>query len=120
MAILTCCLQSLATVRHKKSDPGDGLGGSSTGQLDSKSNLPIRERLRIWQEQNPTEGEMMLSDFSSAGELTNNLTRPQNVAMVQLDVDDSSPLFAGDELVDLRSDDAMLDPGDLVELQYVI
>lgn len=108
--------QNLATVRHEKSDFDDGLGASSTVKRDSKSRLPIRKRLRKWQEENPSEGEMMLGDFASAGELMNNLTRPQNVAMAQLDMDDSSPLFAGDELVDLRSDDAMLDLGDLVEL----
>ncbi|KAI1118928.1 hypothetical protein F5Y14DRAFT_398200 [Nemania sp. NC0429] len=108
--------RSLATVRHENSDHDDGLGGSSTSQSDSRSKMPIREHLRLWQEENPAEGEMMLSDISSTGELTNNLTRPQNVALLQLDMDNSSPLFVGDELEDLRSDDAMLDPGDLVEL----
>lgn len=112
--------QSLATVHHEQSDYEDGLAGSSTARRGSGGRTPIRERLRKWEEENPTEAEMMISDLSSVGELTNNLTRPQNVATIQLDIDATSPLFAGDELVDLRSDDAMLDPGDLVELQYVI
>jgi hypothetical protein len=62
---------------------------------------------------------MMMGDHSNYGELTNNVTRPQNVGMLQIEAEDSTPLFAGDELVDLRSDDAMLDPGDLVELRCV-
>jgi hypothetical protein len=62
---------------------------------------------------------MMLGDFVDDGGITNNLTRPQNVGMIPIEVDDSSPIFTGDELVDLRSDDAMLDPGDLVEIRYV-
>lgn len=61
----------------------------------------------------------MLGDYADEGDLINNLTRPQNVGMVQLDTDSSSPLFAGDELVDLRSNDAMLNAGDLVELKCV-
>ncbi|TGJ85901.1 hypothetical protein E0Z10_g2845 [Xylaria hypoxylon] len=35
---------------------------------------------------------------------------------IQIDAEDSSPLFAGDELENLRSDDAMLSTGDMVEL----
>lgn len=58
----------------------------------------------------------MLVDMAYAGELSNSITRPQNVTMAQFDV--GSSLFEGDELSDLRSEDAMLRPGDLVELRY--
>lgn len=61
---------------------------------------------------------MMLGDFADDGGLTNNLTRPQNVGMVHLETEEnSSPWIASNELVDLRSDDAILDPGDLVEIR---
>lgn len=58
----------------------------------------------------------MLTDFPDEGGLSNSFTRPQNVAMAQFEV--SAPLFQGDELGELRSDDALLKPGDLVELRY--
>lgn len=57
----------------------------------------------------------MLTDFAQAGELSNTFTRPQNVTMAQFDV--TSPLFEGDELSDLRSDNINLQPGDLVEMR---
>ncbi|KAJ8126600.1 hypothetical protein O1611_g7039 [Lasiodiplodia mahajangana] len=104
----------LATVRHTNSNYD---ASSRSSAVEQASGKPIRIRLRKWEDENPTLAEMMLSDHSDEGELTNNVTRPQNVGMVQLDANDSAPLFAGDELVDLRSDDAMLDAGDLVELQ---
>ncbi|KAI8952125.1 hypothetical protein F4801DRAFT_542039 [Xylaria longipes] len=110
--------RNLATVRDQESKH-DYLNRSSGAEKESGHRTPkisIRERFRRWEKENPSVGEMMLSDFADNGNLNNNLTRPQNVGMVQIDVEDSSPLFAGDELVDLRSDDAMLDPGDLVEL----
>jgi exoribonuclease R len=59
---------------------------------------------------------MIFSDYADDGALSNNVTRPQNLAMAQFDINNDTPLFTGDELVDLRSDDAMLDAGDLVEL----
>ncbi|KAI1382147.1 RNB-domain-containing protein [Hypoxylon crocopeplum] len=52
--------------------------------------------------------------MADLGELSNNYTRPQNVTMATFDV--TTPLFDGDELGDLRSDDANLKPGDMVEL----
>ena len=58
----------------------------------------------------------MLEDFPEEGSLSNSFTRPQNVAMAQFEV--STPLFQGDELGELRSNDVMLKPGDLVELRY--
>ncbi|KAI3328886.1 mitochondrial protein cyt-4 [Xylariaceae sp. AK1471] len=107
--------RGLATVQHQWLKY-DGSDTSSSTQLESARKAPIRERLRRWEEENPTQGEMMLGDFAVGGGLANNLTRPQNVTMVSIEVEDSSPMFTGDELVDLRSDDAMLDPGDLVEI----
>ncbi|KAI1756508.1 hypothetical protein F4782DRAFT_482821 [Xylaria castorea] len=111
-------IRKLATVRHIWSSY-DLLNGSSDAEQEpahGKRKLSIRQRLHRWEEENPSPGEMMLCDFAADGDLGNNLTRPQNVGMMQIDGEDSSPLFAGDELLDLRSDDAMLDPGDLVEL----
>lgn len=58
----------------------------------------------------------MLADHAPAGEISNSFTRPQNVTMAQFDA--NSPLFQGDELSELRSDDTMLSPGDMVELGY--
>ncbi|KAI0102900.1 hypothetical protein GGR51DRAFT_274877 [Nemania sp. FL0031] len=106
--------RELATVHHTKSNYDAPASSSAAGPAPG---MPIRSRLRKWEAENPTVAEMMLSDHADEGELTNNFTRPQNVGMVQLDLNDSAPLFTGDELVDLRSDDAMLDAGDLVELQ---
>ncbi|XXG94618.1 protein phosphatase regulator [Hypoxylon texense] len=79
-----------------------------------KEQLPIRQRLRIWDEENPDEIKSILSDVSSIGELSNSYTRPMNVTMVDPEI--ASPLFDGDELGDLRSEDADINPGDMVEL----
>ncbi|RWA14668.1 hypothetical protein EKO27_g420 [Xylaria grammica] len=108
-------VQTLATVHHTQPNY-DALDASSADEQKSAHKVPARERLRKWEEENPTKGEMMLSDLAYDGDLTNSLTRPQNVGMVQIDAEDSSPLFTGDELEDLRSDDAMLSAGDMVEL----
>ncbi|KAI0401857.1 hypothetical protein F4802DRAFT_578660 [Xylaria palmicola] len=95
--------RGLATVHH----PGSNL---------AERRLPLRERLRQWERENPGLGERVSLDFAPDGELTNNLTRPHNTSMVLIDYENTSPLFAGDEMADLRSDDAVLDPGALVEL----
>ncbi|KAI1430009.1 hypothetical protein F5Y12DRAFT_724244 [Xylaria sp. FL1777] len=107
--------RELATVHHTPSNY-NALGNSpAPGQKSSTRTTPIRERFRKWEAENPSLGEAMRTDHASYG-LSNNLTRPQNVSMLQIDTEDSTPWFAGDELVDLRSDDAMLDAGDLVEI----
>ncbi|KAI1299088.1 hypothetical protein F5Y03DRAFT_397703 [Xylaria venustula] len=103
--------RELATVHHTQSNY-DASGDESS----SAPKLPIRERFRIWEKENPGEAASILHDDASDGQLNNSLTRPQNVSVVQMNSVDSSPLFAGDELEDLRSDDAMLNAGDLVEL----
>ncbi|KAI0515248.1 hypothetical protein F5B22DRAFT_194294 [Xylaria bambusicola] len=108
--------RKLATAQHNQSKQGAPSEAPVSGQQDEKSRLPIRERLRIWEKENPTKGEMMLSDLASHGSLSNSHTRPQNVSLMEFDPEDSTPLFIGDELADLRSDDAMLSAGDLVEL----
>ncbi|KAI1356318.1 hypothetical protein F5Y01DRAFT_267029 [Xylaria sp. FL0043] len=108
--------RGLATVHHVGSNYGAIGDSHPSGRNSPNRQLPIRERFRRWERDNPTPVEVMLSDVSMPGDLTNSLTRPQNVSHVQFSTEDSSPLFAGDELVDLRSDDAMLNVGDLVEL----
>lgn len=60
----------------------------------------------------------MLTDSAQSGELSNSFTRPQNVTMARFDV--TSPLFEGDELSDLRSDNINLKTGDLVEMRYAL
>ncbi|KAI0974272.1 hypothetical protein F4678DRAFT_422028 [Xylaria arbuscula] len=107
----TTSRRELATVHHTQSGynaPGD--------KSSSARRVPIRERFRRWEKENPSEAATILNDDSFDGQLSNTLTRPQNVSIVQMDSLGSSPLFAGDELEDLRSDDAMLNAGDLVEL----
>ncbi|KAL7629376.1 3'-5' RNA exonuclease complex component [Parahypoxylon ruwenzoriense] len=105
-----------ATVQH----PAPGADDSSNqlrAQEDEearRAKLPIRERLRIWSQEHKDELKTIAHDFADQGELSNTFTRPQNVSMGQFDF--SSPLFDGDELGDLRSDDANLKPGDMVEL----
>ncbi|KAI8966008.1 RNB-domain-containing protein [Daldinia sp. FL1419] len=108
--------RTLATVQHQSpggNDPLAQLHGLK-GLNGKKRNSTIRERLRIWSEENPDEIQSMLSDYADAGELSNSFTRPQNVSMGTFEV--AAPLFDGDELGDLRSDDAILKPGDMVEL----
>lgn len=87
-----------------------------TGQ-EVLTKYSIRDRLRHWEQQNPNRSETILSDYAGYGELSNNITRPQNVSMASFET--ASPLFDGDELGDLRADDANLKPGDMVELRYV-
>lgn len=112
-------LQELATVHHTQSNFEALAEASASEQEESARKTSIRDRFRKWEEENQSLGELILNDVSGDGNLSNSLTRPQNVTTVQIDAEDSSPVFAGDELVDLRSDDAMLDPGDMVELSCV-
>ncbi|KAI1368705.1 hypothetical protein F5Y08DRAFT_294554 [Xylaria arbuscula] len=105
--------RALATVRHEQNSY-DATGGSPASEEEEF--LPIRERLRRWEEENPSKGEAMLSDLASRGSLSNSYTRPMNVSTMPFEPEDSAPLFIGDELADLRADDAMLSAGDLVEL----
>ncbi|KAI0383879.1 RNB-domain-containing protein [Hypomontagnella monticulosa] len=107
--------RTLATVQHPASsgDESDSLLHASE-EDQKREALPIRERLRIWDQEHEDEVRTILADFADAGELANTITRPQNVSMGVFQV--TSPLFDGDELGDLRSDDAILKPGDMVEL----
>ncbi|KAI8632345.1 mitochondrial protein cyt-4 [Xylariaceae sp. FL1651] len=107
--------RDLATVQHPKSGY-DSLDESFSALQKPARKVSIRERLRKWDKENPSEGQLVMSDHAEEGYLSNNLTRPQNVGMARVEVEDSSLMFAGDELGDLRSSDAMLSPGDLVEL----
>ncbi|KAI1082826.1 RNB-domain-containing protein [Whalleya microplaca] len=106
--------RSLATVQHPASDrdASDEPLRAEEGQKEKR--LPIRERLRKWDEEHRDAAKSILTDIAYVGELSNSFTRPQNVSMAQFDV--SSPLFSGDELEDLRSDDAVLKLGDMVEM----
>ncbi|KAI4863724.1 RNB-domain-containing protein [Hypoxylon rubiginosum] len=99
---------NLATVQHPASS------GKNAEEERRRKKLPIRQRLRIWDEEHPDEIKAILNDAANIGELSNSFTRPQNVTMVDPDI--ASPLFDGDELGDLRSEDANLNPGDMVEL----
>ncbi|KAH7035358.1 uncharacterized protein B0I36DRAFT_347154 [Microdochium trichocladiopsis] len=103
----------MATVRHS-----GGLSSAAARALaglpDREIKPPIRERLRAWEKENPGAVQSMLTDHAAEGETSNTYTRPQNMTTVQFDI--TKPLFDGDELSDLRSDDALLQAGDLVEL----
>ncbi|KXJ95327.1 hypothetical protein Micbo1qcDRAFT_230602 [Microdochium bolleyi] len=107
--------RTLATVRH----PG-GLSGAAARALaglpddEAAKRPPIRTRLRVWERENPGVVQAMLTDHAAEGEASNTYTRPQNITMAQFDF--AKPLFDGDELSDLRSEDALLQAGDLVEL----
>ncbi|KAI1804041.1 RNB-domain-containing protein [Daldinia bambusicola] len=108
--------RTLATVYHPRLSGNDALAqlealNKEEGRFRDGS---IRERLRLWNEENQDEVKSILADYADSGELSNSITRPQNVSMGVFDV--SAPLFDGDELGDLRSDDAILKIGDMVEL----
>ncbi|KAI5927767.1 hypothetical protein F4810DRAFT_280687 [Camillea tinctor] len=105
--------RSLATVKHAVSQD-DTLEASGNAQEQPEKWLPIHERLRKLDKETIGKTEAMLVDMAEVGGLSNSFTRPQNITMAGFDV--SSPLFDGDELEDLRSDDSMLKAGDLVEL----
>ncbi|KAI0391796.1 mitochondrial protein cyt-4 [Xylariaceae sp. FL0594] len=94
----------------------DGRRYEDLGGHPGRRLTPFRVRLRQWEQLNKEPGEPMLPDLAEESQLSNSVTRPMNVSMLQVKPDDSSPLFLGDELIDLRSDDAMLNAGDLVEL----
>ncbi|KAI2468037.1 RNB-domain-containing protein [Annulohypoxylon bovei var. microspora] len=101
--------RDLATVQKPKARAiGDGT------KVNWEEKVPIRERLRIWDQEHQDEIKNILSDLADEGELSNTFTRPQNVSMVSFEV--ASPLFDGDELGDLRAEDSNLKPGDMVEL----
>ncbi|KAI2629047.1 hypothetical protein GGS21DRAFT_527201 [Xylaria nigripes] len=92
------------------------VNGSSSTYDDSPLGFSFRDRLRQWEKDHGVEGKEMEADLPPEGDLNNSMTRPQNNATVEFDFEASSPMFTGDELTDLRSDDATLNCGDLVEL----
>ncbi|KAH8675975.1 hypothetical protein BX600DRAFT_432511 [Xylariales sp. PMI_506] len=116
-SLLIILAKEFATVQHPDKSPrGDGRSSTRAASTESEQqkSLPVRERLRQWEIENPNPADATLSDFAFAGELSNIVTRPQNISMTQFTV--ASPLFDGDELSDLRADDSTLQAGDLVEL----
>ncbi|KAI0842046.1 RNB-domain-containing protein [Hypoxylon sp. FL0890] len=106
--------RTLATVRHPASSEEFPDAQLPAQEEQSREKIPIRERLRIWDEEHQDEAKTILADYADAGELSNTITRPLNVAMATFEV--ASPLFDGDELGDLRAEDANIKPGDMVEL----
>ncbi|KAI1208851.1 RNB-domain-containing protein [Annulohypoxylon truncatum] len=103
-------IRNLTTVQNPE------ISGKEPEALDllGDKKIPTRERLRRWEQENQSEAQTILSDYAADGELSNTITRPQNVSMASFEV--ASPLFDGDELGDLRAEDANLEPGDMVEL----
>ncbi|KAI2629773.1 RNB-domain-containing protein [Hypoxylon sp. NC1633] len=107
--------RTLATVQHPSfgdNKPHAQLRASE--EEERREKLPIRKRLRLWEEEHQDESQIILSDYAYEGDLSNSFTRPQNISMALFEV--AAPLFDGDELGDLRSDDAQTKPGDMVEL----
>ncbi|KAK8139658.1 hypothetical protein PG984_000781 [Apiospora sp. TS-2023a] len=91
----------LATVQHPRDqDAASSPRISAYRAKKTKDQIPIRQRLRQWEKDNPDETHAMLADHAQLGELSNSFTRPQN----------------GTSFRELRSDDTMLAPGDMVEL----
>lgn len=104
-------------MQHPATEPDASDASVHAKDGEAEKQLPIRERLRKWDAEHVAHTEAMLTDLAGMGQLSNTFTRPQNVTMAEFDV--SPPLFDGDELGDLRTDDTVLKPGDLVELRYV-
>ncbi|KAJ1331561.1 exoribonuclease II [Microdochium nivale] len=105
--------RGMATVRHS-TGLSNAAARALAGMPDEVKRVPIRIRLRAWEKENPGQVQAMLTDHAAEGEASNTYTRPQNITMAQFEI--TKPLFDGDELSDLRSDDALLQAGDLVEL----
>ncbi|KAI0176247.1 RNB-domain-containing protein [Hypoxylon sp. FL1284] len=110
--------RNMATVQHPASDGSNAEGATDEerrAEEERRNRLPIRQRLRMWDEEHRDEAaKTILQDYATDGEVSNSYTRPQNESLANPEI--SSPLFDGDELEDLRSEDANLSPGDLVEL----
>lgn len=109
--------KGLATVQHSDSGLSRAAARALAGEFDADDEQPsIRERLRAWEEENPSEAKSILMDQPGEMTASNTYTRPQNITMAAFST--TTPLYDGDELSDLRSEDAMLKPGDMVELGY--
>ncbi|KAJ9157249.1 RNB-domain-containing protein [Pleurostoma richardsiae] len=81
--------------------------------------LDIRERLRQWEKEHAEQAITAPKDYSPPGALRNTFTRSEAPNLVEIDEDaerDNQPLFDGDDLVDLRSDTAVVHAGDLIEV----
>jgi hypothetical protein len=80
----------------------------------------IRDRLRAWEAENAAASFLSPRDYGKIGAPSNFLTRGQSPDMVEIDTcysRDEHPLFDGDNLVDLRSDNVIFQAGDLVEIR---
>lgn len=90
---------------------------------DPHLRIGIRERLRIWERENPSPAEQVLEDRPAAQSWGNFLTRPQTARTYsdeQAILLESPDLFEGDVLSDLRRPTTGLLPGDLVETRYAL
>lgn len=89
--------------------------------LDESHRLNIRDRLRLWEKENPLPAEQILQDISAAQSWGNFLTRSQTARTFsdEQDTQQANPdLFDGDVLSDLRGQTSSILAGDLIETRY--
>ncbi|KAL2756777.1 hypothetical protein ACRALDRAFT_1080896 [Sodiomyces alcalophilus JCM 7366] len=89
--------------------------------LDDSQRLSIRDRLRLWEQENPLPAEQILQDISAAQSWGNFLTRSQTARTFSDEhytQQDNPDLFDGDVLSDLRGQTSSILPGDLIETRF--
>ncbi|KAB5536410.1 hypothetical protein GE09DRAFT_326598 [Coniochaeta sp. 2T2.1] len=112
--------KGFATVHHNNKRAAGSLPKPEEGETQ-RPTIPIRERLRQWEAENPLPAQSLLVDHGDPGARNNSLTRAQSVSQIDVDFDRDAadsyqPLFEGDDLDDLRSSSSDIQPGDMVEL----
>ncbi|ROT39734.1 mitochondrial protein cyt-4 [Sodiomyces alkalinus F11] len=89
--------------------------------LDESQRLNIRDRLRLWEKENPLPAEEVLQDISAGQSWGNFLTRSQTARTFTDEPhgQQSNPdLFDGDVLSDLRGQTSSILAGDLIETRF--
>ncbi|KAH8910814.1 RNB-domain-containing protein [Coniochaeta sp. PMI_546] len=116
--------KGFATVHHSNERAAGRKKSSAVSAHEdesSKPTVPIRERLRQWEADNPLPSQSFMGDQGAVGGRQNSLTRAQSIDLLDIEFDmdgaeNYQPLFEGDDLVDLRSSASDIQPGDMVEL----
>ncbi|KAH6703473.1 mitochondrial protein cyt-4 [Verticillium dahliae] len=113
--------RTLATVTQPVND-AEGFENLSTSLAEhDQPRISVRDRLRVWEQENQASAHRLLDDLPFNERLGNFLTRPQTVRTFTDEHDTrqaKNDLYDGDVLSDLRGQTSALLAGDLVETRF--
>ncbi|KAM0329857.1 hypothetical protein ACHAQA_004022 [Verticillium albo-atrum] len=112
---------NLATVKESPESEDSFHNLSANLTENDQPRVSVRDRLRVWEQENQASAHRLLDDLPFSERLGNFLTRPQTVRTFTDEHDTklaSNDLYDGDVLSDLRGQTSALVAGDLVETRF--